>query len=78
MAVPIQVELVHDPNRHRTIVGVTDDPVLLRLTAERLIAEAERRAAQLDGVNDIWALEERAEVARLRRLIAVLFPEDDE
>lgn len=71
----LQVELVHDPQRHRALIGWSADPALLRLTAEQLIAEAERRASQFEGIDDLAAEEARAEGDRLRRILALVMPD---
>jgi hypothetical protein len=71
----VHVELVHDPSRHRAVVGWSADPALLRATAEQLIFEADRRAEQFDGIDDLAAARERAEAQRLRRMLALIFPE---
>ena len=53
MPVPdVAVELVHSPSRHRALIGWSSDPALLRVTAEQLICEAERRAEQFTGLDD--------------------------
>lgn len=70
----VQVELVHDPHRHRAVIGWSADPALLKVTAEQLIHEAERRAAELDGINDLFAAQERAEADRLRKVLAIVMP----
>lgn len=70
----VHVELVHDPHRHRAVIGWSADPALLRATAEQLVREAERRAGQLAGVDDVAAEGERAEAARLRRVLALILP----
>jgi hypothetical protein len=78
MASPnVHVELVHDPHRHRAVIGWSADLALLRAAAEQLIFEAEERAQQFDGINDLAAAEERAEAERLRRVLALVLPESE-
>jgi len=75
MPVPdVAVELVHSPSRHRALIGWSSDPALLRVTAEQLICEAERRAEQFTGLDDIAAEGERAEAGRLRRVLELVMP----
>jgi hypothetical protein len=71
----VQVELVHDPNRHRVVIGWSADRALLRVMAEQLIHEAEERAHQFEGIDDIHAAQERAEVERLRRVLDLILPD---
>ncbi len=75
---PVHVELVHDPFRHRAVVGWSGDPLLVRLTAEQLLHEAEERARQFEGIDDLAAERERAEVVRLRGTLDLLFPGREE
>jgi hypothetical protein len=70
----VHIELVHDPTRHRAVIGWSSDPALLRVTAEQLISEAERRAEQFTGLDDIAAEGERAEAGRLRRVLELVLP----
>ncbi len=70
----VAVELVHSPSRHRALIGWSSDPALLRVTAEQLISEAERRAEQFRGLDDIAAEGERAEATRLRRVLELILP----
>lgn len=74
----VHVELVHDPHRHRAVIGWTADSLVLRVTAKRLIAAAEERARQFDGINDFAAEQERGEAERLRRVLALVLPEAGE
>ena len=71
----VHVELIHDPHRHRAVIGWSADPGLLRATALRLIDEAEWRARQFDGLDDIAAASEHAEVSRLRRVLELVLPD---
>ncbi len=70
----VHVELVQDPHRHRRVIGWTADPALLQMTAAQLVSEAERRAGQFSGLDDIAAEGERAEAGRLRRVLALVLP----
>jgi hypothetical protein len=72
----VHVELVHDPHRHRAVIGWSADPALLRVTAEQLIAEADRRAQQFEGIDDVTCAEARAEVDRLRRVLELILPDE--
>ena len=74
---PVHVELVHDPHRHRAVIGFTADALVLKVTARRLLAEAEDRAAQFAGINDLAAAEWCAEAERLRKVLAVVMPEEE-
>ena len=76
IAPDVHIELVHDPRRHRAVIGWSADPALLAATAQTLIAEAERRAEQFAGLDDVAAESERAEVHRLRRILALILPDD--
>jgi hypothetical protein len=49
-------------------------PALRRAAAEQLVREAERRAGQFAGVDDVAAEGERAEAGRLRRVLALVLP----
>ena len=71
----VHVELVHDPSRHRAVIGWSSDPALLRVTAEQLICEAEQRAEQFFGLDDVAAEAERSEASRLRRVLELVLPE---
>jgi hypothetical protein len=73
----VHVELVHDPARHRAVIGWSADPALLAATAKTLIAESDRRASQFAGLDDVAAEAERAEAVRLRRVLALIFPDED-
>ena len=75
--VNVAVELVHDPHRHRAVIGWSADPALLRATAEQLVREADRRAAEFEGLDDIAAAQERADAARLRRVLTLLLPGEE-
>ncbi len=75
IAPDVHVELVHSPSRHRAVIGWSADPALLAATAETLIAEAERRAAQFAGLDDVAAETERAEAKRLRQVLALILPD---
>jgi len=68
----VHVELVHDPHRHRAVIGWSADSRLLRATALRLIDEARSRARQFEGLDDIAAATERAEVSRLERVLELV------
>ena len=70
------VELVHDPLCHRLVIGCSGDPLLLRRVAQQLICEAEERARQLAGLDDVHAAQERAEVERLRSVIGLILPKE--
>jgi uncharacterized protein YqfB (UPF0267 family) len=72
----VQVELVHDPLRHRLVVGRSGDLALIRVTAEQLIFETEERAQRFEGIDDVHAAQERAEVERLRRILRLILPEE--
>lgn len=76
IAPDVHVELVHDPRRHRAVIGWSADPALLAATANMLIAEAERRAGQFAGLDDVAAEAERAEVTRLRPVLELILPEN--
>lgn len=79
MAAPnVQVELVHDPLRHRLVVGRSGDPALLRATAEQLIFETEERARRFEGIDDVHAAQERAEAERLRQILELVLPDSTE
>jgi hypothetical protein len=78
MALPVHVELVHDPFRHRAVIGWSADPILVRVTAEQLLHEAEERAREFEGIDDLAAARERAEVERLRRVLALLGLEEEQ
>jgi hypothetical protein len=71
----VHVELVHDPSRHRAVIGWSSEPALLRVTAEQLICEAEQRAEQFVGIDDVAAEAERSEASRLRRVLELVLPE---
>jgi hypothetical protein len=71
----VQVELVHDPLRHRLVIGRSGDRALLRVTAEQLIFETEQRARRFEGVDDVHAAQERAEVQRLRDILDLILPQ---
>lgn len=76
MAAPnVHVELVNDPHRHRAVIGWSASPRLLRVAAEELILDAERRAEQFAGLDDLIAEQERAEVERLRRVLDLVLPD---
>ncbi len=68
----VHVELVHDPHRHRSVIGWSVDPALIEATAGQLIYEAEQRAAMFAGLNDVAAAQEHAEADRLRRMLALV------
>ena len=76
IAPDVHVELVHDPRRHRAVIGWSADPALLAATAQTLIAEAEQRAEQFAGLDDVAAESERAEAGRLRRVLALIMPDE--
>jgi hypothetical protein len=71
----VHVELVHDPHRHRAVIGWSADPDLIRATALKLVDEAEVRAAQFEGLDDVAAATERSEASRLRRVIGLVLRE---
>ena len=68
----VHVELVHDPHRHRAVIGWSADPNLIQRAAARLIDEAESRARQFEGLDDVAAATERAEASRLRRVLELV------
>ena len=51
-----------------------EDPELALLVAESAIAAAEARASELSQVDEFLGEAERAEVQRLRRVLALLIP----
>ncbi len=71
----VHVELVHDPSRHRALIGWSADPAMLRVVAEQLLAEAEDRARQFEGLDDVSAASERGEAERLRRILDLILPD---
>lgn len=75
IAPDVHIELVHDPRRHRAVIGWSADPALLAATAQTLIAEAEHRAEQFAGLDDVAAESERAEAGRLRRVLVLILPD---
>lgn len=56
------------------MVGWSADPALLRVMAEQLLWEAERRAKQFEGIDDVSAAQERGELERLRQVLELLLP----
>jgi hypothetical protein len=74
----LAVELVHDPHRHRTVVGWSADLSLIAATAEHLIWEADRRSAQFEGISDIEAAAAHAESQRLRQILRIVWQPDEE
>jgi hypothetical protein len=70
----LHLELVHDAHRNRFVVACTADPLLLRLAASRVVEEAEERAEQFAGIDDIAAAQERADAGRLRAVLALIDP----
>lgn len=72
----VHVELIHDPHRHRAVIGWSADPALLRVTAEQLVAEADRRARQFEGIDDLACAEAQAEGRRLRRVLKLILPDE--
>lgn len=72
----VHVEFVHDPGRHRAVIGWSADPALLRATAEQLVWEADRRAKQFEGLDDLAAVEASSEARRLRRVLELILPDE--
>lgn len=68
----VHVELVHDPFRHRALIGWSNDPALVKVTAEQLLHEAEARCLQFKGIDDIAAATEEADIRRLSQILSLL------
>jgi hypothetical protein len=73
----VRVELVHDPLRHRLLIGQSADRGLLYAVAAAILAEAQERTRAFEGIDDIHAAAEIAEVERLRRVLRIVLPEGD-
>jgi hypothetical protein len=70
----VRVEFVHDPLRHRMVIGASEERRVVEAVAWQLIAEAEERAEVFAGIDDLHAAHEVAEAKRLRRILEIVLP----